>query len=328
MPNETLELSNAELAFVPDTPATAPATRVEVEINGKKRWFLVRLEFIKIEECDCFSFFYREENAACHDIHGREGYLVKPSSLSADNMKVFIPKHLDPNFSWRFWSVPGKEWALAANWAGWIYIAWTGRDKRLDQIHFRCLVPWNTNRFGDFPRTQFESFCQQLYDDHDSPLACALRWKNLSFEQRDDIAFGCQNGNWKSLTRLLSLAQIVVTYQCGYFPHAYQKKSRWVFDRDEIRAKRLGQTEAFQRLKRWRSAVCRIIQPAFWPEEPDFVTQWRHNPFRQHDVYQVECTMPTAHEVIEAQIELREFLRPHLSAEAIEALMRPEQIQL
>ena len=323
MPEATLELSHAELTFVPGTVAVGSARRVTVEVDGEQRQFLARLEFVDVEGCDCISFFYREENADERDVFGREGYIVKPSRLAPENSMEWMVRNIHPNTSRRFWSAPQNEYALAVNWAGWINIAWDGQDRYVNNLTFRCAVPWTQNKAGDYPRDEFERFCHQLREAPNSALNRALRWKDLSFEERDDLAFACQVGDWNGLRHLFSLAQIVVTHQCGHFPPLHRNRSYWVFDKSE-QSKRIQQTQAFQHAERFRNAICQIVQPSFWIEEPNYVIKWRHNPFRQYYSCEVRCGTPSHHEVLEAQLQLREFLRPHLPADEIEALFMPE----
>lgn len=312
MSNETLELSEHELYFLPPgTPATAPATRVEVE--GKV--FLTRLIWDSIEVERYFIFHRRERSEEILVSSGRISGVV-PEIKSEDEIK-FIINTIEPTGGTRFWCSPHREYGIFITINGHFYVFRQHENTEGEWVYFRCETPWQGEQFAFYPQSKFTEFCQQMHNDANSVLHEALRWKELSPEQKDAIAFRCENGDWETMRHYFLLAAKIVTYRCGPFPLPVRGASLWKFDlswpREDI-------PFALQWCSRWRITLCHIFRASFTADEPLFIKAQR---MKQHWRCIVKCNVPTAHETLEAQLELREFLRPHFSDDEIEKLLHP-----
>ena len=337
MPQPTLELGPHELFFAAsNTPARAPAERIEAK--GKpKRAFLARLEWFErdAQRSDVYQIFLRPEDAPDAPIIS-----CRMSSPPRPKKQIEIPP-LDAKkrLSWlkqsvklerfaRLWHPDGAPWGLSLNSDGIAEVYWPDRDDNApESLTFRWRGPIQSAAPDDelaqidlqsWPQNEFTAFCQSLYDDADSDLRGALKWHDTAPTARDAVAFGCQLGDWEQLRHLLRCALIVVTHECGISPSYARGQSYRQIDfltRAEDRA-----NVWFNRL---RAAICEVVRPSFWPDEPIYVYAWRSA--RAHDDGRnlVECGVPTAHELVEAQVELRAWLRPHLAEAQIEALFVP-----
>lgn len=68
----------------------------------------------------------------------------------------------------------------------------------------------------------------------------------------------------------------------------------------------------------WRAAICEIMRPSFWRDEPEYMVSYRRSNREREKPFLIFRGQPTAHEFLEAQTELRDFLRPHLPDDEIE----------
>ena len=317
MSEATLTLSEHELYFLPPgTPATAPALRVEVEVDGEKHWYLTRVEYAETwDDFDAFNIFYRKDCVADSNI------FVFPFSGSVAVTQDQIIEAIE-NYGHCFWHVSGNPFGITLFDNGSGRVVWRREGKQISEEEFK----WDCRNFEedwkDLPQREFEQICQRLLADEDSSLNGAIRWNALPPEQKDFIAFGCENGDWEKLRHLLYCAQILIVFQCRDFAFTDEISLCWRVDyRWEGGRTR---TEAGDWGKRFQSALYKIVRPLFWFDEPGYVWTWRNcmSPnFALNDI--PLCSAPTHHEFLEAQLELREFLRPHLSDEAIEKLLSP-----
>ena len=321
MSNATLELSEHELYFLPPgTPATAPATRVEVNFGGEKRAFLARLVFREIfEDCELYYVFYRDET----NIDGSVFAVSIPFMLgySPELNDIDLYEILEGS-SLRFWHRAESPFGIQISSTGHGEVNWRNHGFQVAVQGFQWDKLWINDTFNHCLQEEFLRFCERLCYDENSELKRAVQWNALSPKQKDDIAFGCENGDWKTLHRLFVCAQIVVVYNRGDFPNPKENDSFWRLDDDS--AKRKNRVSLDTWAMRWQAALCGIIRPLFWLNDPVYVWNWRHNDTKYSARNTVRCSAPTAHELLEAQLELRDFLRPHLSTAEIEALMRPE----
>ena len=330
MPNETLELSEHELYFLPPgTPATAPATRVEVEVDGAMRVFLARLEwqYQNNDNRDFYLIFYcpAEDEKVGLLFHGA-CIKARTEALTSEEMRTWMRKSIQTSYSQRFWCPADKDFGIKFQSFGSADIEWRRDERHPKSVSFRWRLPDGIADFKLWPRNEFLRFCQQLYADEKSELNFALDWGKKSDQDKDALAFGCENGDWQQLQQLFSCAQKLITHYYGIFPWPEQSASYWDFDRDWSNMSGSPEpcADAIAWANRWRAAICGVTNPSFWRNEPICVYRWRHHEPQRRKLLSVRCTMPTAHEVLEAQLELREFLRPHLPDYEIEALMRPE----
>ena len=329
MAEPVLELSEHELYFLPPgTPVIAPATRLEVEVDGEKRAFLARWDwaYSRAEGRGCQSILYRQENVEETDIFGGQSWILKPMDEVSDQEKlermhdIISQKRLN-----RFWRAPDATYGIVFFPSGIASIYWGWENHLVESVSFQWSLNEPGNEISLCSRLEFLEYCQRFYADKNSKLNYALRWKNLTPKQRDEVAFGCENGTWEILRRVLMLVQKVVTHHYGVFlPDPRSTSSRWQFDHYRELPPKSKHFDAAKWAIRWRAAICEIVCPSFWCEEAYCVQQWRYYDLHRVNLCRLQCTIPTHHEALEAQLELRDFLRPHLPPSEIEALFRPE----
>lgn len=317
-----LELSPHELYFLPpDTPAVAKATRVEVEGNV----FLTRLEyqFRNFAGRDSFILFYRNE--ARRDLVLFGDRTVVDSGTSEQKISHVTYKCLQRKSSHRFWHPHNVTFGVSFSSWGVADVVWREEGKVATSLGFAWTTKDLRTEFAAWSPDEFLGFCEHSLADPNSHLCQALRWKDTTIQERDLTAFGCRNGDWNELLRLLSLVQKMVTLRFGFFPFPANQSSYWRIDRpwSNVSGRVEPCADAIDWSTRWWAALCDIFQPSFSADEPLFIYRWRHDSHQKTALCQISCGIPTSHEVLEAQLQLREFLRPHLPADEIEALMRP-----
>ncbi len=339
MSNPILELSEHELYFLPPgTSAIAPATRVEVEADGEVRTFLGRLEwqYQNRDDRDYYYIFHRPAQDESLGLIARGACIkARTVALTAEETFNWIRKNIKscyPGYTKRLWHPPnadfGIDFAMYGFSGGHADIEWRRGERRPESVGFQWKLPHEVEDFDLWPQHDFLLFCQRLLNDENSEMNFALNWREKSEQEKDAIAFGCQMGDWKGLQHLFGCAQKLITCHLGKFPWPESERSQWNFDR--VWSSRPGTVEpcaeAIAWSNRWRAAICEFARPSFWRDEPISIYRWRHHEPNRRKLLSVECTMPTHHELLEAQLELREFLRPHLSAAEIEALFVPDVI--
>ena len=332
-----LELSEHELFFcAPGTPALAPAERVEAKGKPTRIW-LARLEFFERDahRSDLYQIFLRPEDAPDAPILScrmssppRPKKQVEVVPLDAKKRASWIKQSLKLERFARLWHPSAAPFGLSLQSDGIAEVYWPGRDGQTPEaLTFRWRANVQRAAQGDelahvdltsWPQTEFLAFCQSLYDDADSQLRGAIGWHYTPPESRDAVAFGCRIGDWEELRQLLRAALTVVTHSCGISPSFARKQAYRQID--FITASDEPATVWFNR---FRAAICQVMRPSFWPDEPIYVYAWRGQRAHDDERHMVRCAVPTHHELAEAQFELREFLRAHLSASEIEALFVP-----
>lgn len=327
MPDETLELSPHELYFLPPgTPATAPAERVEVEVDGEMRTFPARLEWesVRHESSEFYSVFFRVEDARHDEILGHQTSVRKEEEdLTEQEIVELMKNAIAVRHAQRYWNAPDVPYQLSIG-SEWVTVRWDERNEFAESsLNFRGDLPWKGAQIFSSPRSEFLDLCWQMHEDKSSGVHQALRWAQMKREQRDEIVFRCANGDWAKLHRLFSLALRVLVASYEIPPSPLTGVTPWLFDKELEYHRTLDKYGAMATARRWYSVICNIIRPVFWPDEPSYFWHWRRKWTQQANINTALCGIPTAHEVLEAQLELRDFLRPHLRAEEIEALMRP-----
>ncbi len=292
------------------------------------RWFLARLEwqYQNVDDRDYYYVFYRAENIKDTRVFGNGACIVsRKSALSQEETENWIRKSIGRS-SKRFWYPRDANFGIIFVSFNFADVEWRCGKRHPESVGFEWKLPLGVERFADWSQPDFIEFCEHLYADENSELNFALRWREKSAEARDIEAFKCENGDWENLRKLFSCAQKVITHYHGIFPWPKSDASYWDFDRcwSNISGATEPCADAIAWSNRWRAALCEIARPSFWGDKPICVYRWRHHDPERRELLWVSCTIPTHHEVLEAQLELREFLRPHLSDDEIEALMRPE----
>ena len=303
MPDETLELSEHELYFLPPgTPATAPATRVEVEVDGEMGVFLARVELREYKDKGRFTcVFYRREEGAEIIVES----LDYVESFKSEEKKVrHICKSIQSEWKNRFWrSIDGKFGVIVSLEVTRIFWLIKGRmiDSEVLNPDFLCSM----SEVFSWPQHDFVAYFDELYADKDSELNYALRWHETLSQKKDLVAFKCQNGDWDQLRHFLSLTQIIVVHRCGGFPAPYFDRSYGLIDRSWVSSSRnqgAARAKAITWADRWRDVICGIMRPSFWENEPRCVSGWRRRNQKVRDLCTISCGIPTHHEVLEAQI--------------------------
>ena len=334
MPEATLTLSEHELYFLPPgTATTAPATRVEVEVDGEMRVFLVRLVICRHERDDIniHRLFYRDwQNEVVGICGSREVRSYKPSLTESEKDRL-IRQCLSQNACTRYWHPQHAPFGIVLYRSGEATLNWVVEGQVIQSLEFR----WGTEKPAtlilDWPQNEFLHFCEQIYAQDDSQLRDALRWHELTHEQKHAIAYSCENGDWeKDMQRIFRSAQILVKHHCATsdsleFDFTFWHFTRWPKLQDLTTN---DEAAAIRWIYRWRAAICDIMRPSFWRDEPGYMASYRRSNREREKPFLISRGQPTAHEALEAQLELREFLRPHLPADEIEQLLLPPTNQV
>ena len=178
MSEATLTLSPHELYFLPPgTPATAPATRVEVEGEGEMRVFLAR--WIRDADDWCV-LFYRGENSEEILTHsGRiSGDVLAANAANRDDEISFIINFVMPPPILRYWCSGDKEYGIIVEKKGRVRVI-VRRKINSKPITFGIKIPWDAEEFADYPQREFIDFFQSMSDNANSVLNLALRWEDL-----------------------------------------------------------------------------------------------------------------------------------------------------
>lgn len=340
MADATLTLSEHELYFLPPgTPATAPALRVEIDFRGQKHWIIVRLEYNeRWNKYAQYRALWQPEGAEDSRVFASQ-ITVQNGPDKVDEALSRIGQSIDMG-SVRLWCAPDASFGVEVSTENYGRIEWRKDGARTGTETFSWELKWTNREFANLPQLQFVAMLEAAHDNENSSLQRVVRWHALTRDEKDSIAFGCQHGDWNELRRLFACVQVVIYHECGPFPYlrqvhwtkpapdgdgkpvlqAREVNWQWFFD-EPLYATAENSVEKKWRM-RWRNALCQIARPNFWPDEPIYAFNWRrsHRDFFQ---YRVECGMPTADEALEAQLELRDFLRPHVSADEIEKLLQP-----
>ena len=340
MSTSILELSEHELYFLPPgTPAVGEATRVEVEIRGEKFWITARLELSgRLDRLDQYRVFWRPDGLEDSRVFASQ-ITVAGGPDSAFDALGRIHHCIDMG-SVRLWRAPDAAFGVEVSTENYGHIELRRGGRRVGMETFSWEHRWTNHEFASLLQAEFLQLLQSNYDNKNSSLWPVLRWCELTDDEKNGVAFGCQNGNWQQLNRLFACAQIAIYGECG--PFSYLMDGRWlkpahkgakpVFQAHEAawlwffdEPLQVSQPSSVERKwrARWRDALCQIVRPNFWPDEPIYNLNWRRTHYN-YGSCRVECRMPTAHEARQAQLELREFLRPHLSQAEIEALFVPD----
>lgn len=234
MSQPTLTLSEHELYFLPPgTPATAPASRVEVEVNGEMRVFLARLEWQSpnVNDRDVYFVFYCSAHEEKEVVLVNENRIkLKKSVLTMEEERQRICQWIECGHKERFWHPLDASFGVKFKSFGFADIEWRRGERRPESVCFEWHLPAEAETFKMWSRGDFLRYCQQLYQDENSELNFALNWGEKSADARDAVAFGCKHGDWQELRQLLSCVQKLITLRYGVFPRPKSEVSYWDFD--------------------------------------------------------------------------------------------------
>ena len=316
----TLELTRHELfSLPPDTPAVGEAVRAEVSSCGRPPFFAVARVVVNAiqDETEYHRVYFREEGRPEDEIFSVS---VEPIDYNADGTLPLIEKLLRTVPSGcssrsvsRFWSSPDLPFGLGFTSEGGCQVVANHVQHKWGRNDFEWSEWCDDKQLWDWNSLQLDLFCWQLINEPKSELNFFLEWQKLGDDEKTRRCLFCEGGEWSELSRLSKWVLQLLTHRFGTYQQG-SKKSFWCFlDNHPIFAHHF--------LTPWQSAICEIIKPSFWPHTPLCVYDWRVKVLANENA--VTCDVPTQHELLEAQLGLRAFLRPHLSAEEIEALFVP-----
>ncbi len=217
----------------------------------------------------------------------------------------------------------------AARYGAKIYPDGTGewfyrtQDKKgnlgfLSQSPFRFGDEQTALEFLKLPQAEFLDLCAQQWDSPASELRASYEFDRLSLAERDAQVLSCENGDGDELRRLVDLlAHLIWTERVeaqlqfeGEFENVIgldlQTGDLLYCREDQIRAR-------LNRLQRaWRKAILRVVAPVYIGQAvlPMHIEHW----LKQGRVsLRVLVQSPTHHELLEAQLQLRDWARENLS---------------
>lgn len=317
-----LTLSRAELFFLPaDTPATAPAQWLQIVRKGSKPFSaLVRLvQILPLEKNDAWLYFRDEGRADDEIISGGRICLGCKNCDDKGATTEFIAKRIArSSHVSRYWAPPNGEFGIELHKEGQIVVATKPHDRN---AHVRVGNPPDGHQMGSmarWPNSRVEDFCQELLSRDDSPLKRFFDWRSLSDAEQKAAVSTVQHGDWEEMIQMLQLALELRNHAFGL--HPYDGAEIFVANLHHQKA----ETPADKYLFRWRDALLQIFAPAFLEETLPYVGEVRQKLGLQQ--YVSSKSVPTHHEALEAQVQLREFLAPHLSKGEIEALFRVDNL--
>ncbi len=331
----TLELTRHELfSLPPDTPAIGEAFRVEVS-SSKRPTFVALARLVMLyprrnetNAHDHYRVFFRREEGPENEIFSSErvDYVVNAAKDSSPHETLLkrLREGANEEKVFRYWQPPDLTFGLVLKSTGWGAMLNSGSLSGWPD--FRWHLDQDKAQFWKWNTHEFQEVCRQLVLDPDSEFNFFLKWENLSEAEKSAFVTTCRCGDWNLLLRLFTWVLQLITHHFGPFPDPEENptNSSWNFSTSRTEAR--DDWPALSFAQRWRNALFAIVQPSFWPApEPDICLMWR---YRKTSGIEngVRCEIPTQHEVLEAQFGLREFLRPHLSAEEIEALFSIENL--
>ena len=209
----------------------------------------------------------------------------------------------------------GAHYGAAFNPNGigkWFYRT---RDKSgnlafLSQSSFRYSDgDWDRADFLNWSQGDFLSDCQDFWQNPDSEMRRAFEFDKLPIAQRDAQALSCHNATPDELRALMRcVGQLLwadndygwTGIEFGQWPYEVQFQSP------------LSESEAREQKRELRiRAILRAIEPRYLGrgDAPVFVEDW----IKSRNLGFLQVFAPTAHEQLEAQLQLRDWARQHLS---------------
>ena len=332
----TLTLSRAELFFLPDdTPATAPAMRLQITPeDGEAYSVLARLVQILPLEDNAWLYF-RDERRPDDEIicdgditlgdKDWNGESVTPEFIA----KRIIDCRLISRYCSRYWTPPNGDFGIQLLGEEMIVVAIKAHDQNAQIVIYDAFeqdVSPEINQFSSlaqWPNSQVEAFCQDLWSRDDSALNHFFTWQRLSEDEQKAAVSTLQHGDWEEMIQMMRLALELRIHTFG-MPLRGEAKAFI-----SIHPHQNAETAADKYLLRWRDALMQIFAPAFIEIEdaPPYVRDLRLKLGLRTFVISFSKLAPTHHEAMEAQIQLREFLAPHLAPDEIEALFRVDNFE-
>ena len=348
MPEFTLELREKELFFAaPDTPTIGPATRVEFKIGGQKRAFLGRI--VRSFDGSGHALFFRPENAADRVFGYKHRVYFKRDTpvLNAKNLQSKIRRCLGAYSLYRFWQAPDSPccFALSSNGDGFIWrrkaagLALTPfiwRESEVEiydpfKVDWRSFMAQREAAISDFlnrSEADFRASCERLFANETSDFRFAHDWQFLEPQDKNARTFYCENGEWDEMQRIFE-AIFFIAVQIFGFKRPEQNWEAWTFtDTKKHRDAPLSPREQY--LARWQQIIFALMRPNLAFMHSNFDAQTPYYPNRcierwcseNSERQSVWYDEPSAHELMEAPLKLRDFLRDKIPEAQIESLLR------
>ena len=322
----TLELSRAELWFcAPDVPACSEARLFDVATNGQTwrvrarvvpsvarsahdGWTLCNL-FVQEENEDGLGAVLRHQQMLCW----RDG-----QSPEQKRWLSLIRETLE-NKGWRDWQPPNEQRyviSLSIMGRGAIY-----RAKEPDGYQSGVGFHWNILEDGGAParlsQSEFDNYCLCQFENENSPLRLAYQWFSWDELERTTHVL---RGTEDTLAELFFLARCVLVLTFDTIDEGYPLlKSVW----DVLE----GNFYPFQVhsdiLNRWSQTLRRVFDlPVLREDVPHYERQ--HFYKLEHELYpKFLMSQPSAHEKLEAMLQLRDWVQTHAPDEAAQLLNFP-----
>ena len=231
-------------------------------------------------------------------------------------MRSKIHRCLNGHSFCRYWQSPDLASCFALRCDGFGVVAQRAGEKMANTL-FDWEKTAGENQFWDWKEVNFRHFAKNFWPNlKNSDLRFAYDWQFLSYEQKNAFAFRCENGDWDEMQRVFSLVLQVAAGLLNIKASEYDGVIFWQFDRSEPRFNEAQ----IQFLKRWQKAVFAFFRPEFVLKFHVCVRHWRD---KSMEYSIVSSSIPSAHEVMEAQLKLREWARGKTPEAEVEKLLRP-----
>jgi len=307
---ETLELSRAELWFcAPDTPAVGEARVFELKTGKGVRpvWMReVRSVLPPLQNGRvAYELFTQEETRrglSC--VLWREGTQFSIEAEREDEVmwRRNIGKRLAGRTS-RIWRPKNDDrFAVALFETGQaVVLGCTESRTHFSSTGFHWSQETSFDNFFWWPNDEFDSYFARQFTDEKSPLRLAYDWHGLSHDERTAHALRCKVGTWEEMRALAESVLVLTHREVEDFDWDYEYWNPLFPDRFDPDSDILSP---------WSDVLGRVFLPSCLREDAPL-----HEPSHLGGLSQLYPTrprsQPSAHEKLEAFLQLRDWLRQH-----------------
>lgn len=185
----------------------------------------------------------------------------------------------------------------------------------------------------NFLRTSHDGFRHQIqiqWADPDNQLQNAVRWARLNNSQRDELTFKCINGSWAQLREIavaalrvrLNLQRPPIESSCLW--NIVKSSSTTIIEIDAEGKTNLSALCDDEALLVWRAALLKQFGSVnvFDEGEADHsLPRYLFFYLAYHEEAFIEVAPPTMHEVMEAQLKLRDWTNAHFAPDEAARLL-------
>jgi len=311
---ETLELSRAELWFcAPDTPAIGEARLFEWEIGGKTRRVWARLVPSKLPPADSehigYELFLQEETRVgvgailkCVDALFFSDEERSNEMVWQNNIMGMLRNQVS-----RIWRPRNDD-----RFVVWIHNNGTGTVSRsysnpfyADSGPFVWGIGYSYEEFVCWSQGELETLLSFLFEDYNSTFRHIYEWCGWSKDERTAYVKRCENGTWDELC-FLARSLLILNYNSE--EDAKREDLQWpIFYH-------LGHSELqHDVLGPWSRAFKSVFRPSQVHEDaPYHELGFLH---AQRLLPRHPNIQPSAHERLEAFLQLRDWLRANAPEE-------------